>query len=273
LKEQEMEIANHMNESDLKLVPPGYLNEEQLARFMESYGPENEAFAAAEPTGNELAEWKYQRYVKDYLRSVTSMDKEIGRMLDYLQESGLAENTIVIYSSDQGFYLGDHGWYDKRWMYEESLRMPLIVRWPENTRAASQNDHIVQNIDYAATFLDIAGLEIPDDIQGKSIVPILKEEQMTGWRDVAYYHYYAWPDWHMVQPHYGIRSERYKLIHFYTSDEWELFDLKTDPDEMNNVYSNADYIDIVKAMTERLEKERVAVGDTIKLTATSKYNR
>lgn len=273
LKFQEMEIANHMNEGDLKLIPPPYLNEQQLARFMESYGPENEAFREANLTGNELAEWKYQRYAKDYLRSVTSMDKEIGRILQYLEESGLAENTIVIYSSDQGFYLGDHGWFDKRWMYEESLRMPLIIRWPEVTRPASQNDHIIQNIDYAATFLDLAGLEIPDDIQGKSIVPILKEEQINEWRDVAYYHYYAWPDWHMVQPHYGIRSERYKLIHFYTTDEWELFDLKTDPDEMNNVYSNADYSDIVKAMTERLEKEQVAVGDTLELTATSKYRR
>lgn len=273
LHEQEMEIANHMNENDLKLVPPGYLNEEQLAQFMEAYGPENEAFAAANLSGKELAEWKYQRYVKDYLRSVTSMDKEIGRMLQYLEESGLAENTVVVYSSDQGFYLGDHGWYDKRWMYEESLRMPLIVRWPEITRTGSQNNQIVQNIDYAATFLDIAGLEIPKDIQGKSIIPLLKEEMPDNWRDVAYYHYYAWPDWHMVQPHYGIRSDRYKLIHFYTTNEWELFDLKNDPDEMNNVYSNREYSDIVKAMTERLAKERIAVGDTVELTATSKYSR
>jgi arylsulfatase A-like enzyme len=273
LHKQEMEIASHMNERDLKLVPPPYLNDEQLDRFMESYGPENEALAKANLTGKELAEWKYQRYVKDYLRSVTSMDKEIGRMLEYLDESGLAENTIVVYSSDQGFYLGDHGWFDKRWMYEESFRMPLIVRWPGVATAASKDNNIVQNTDFAATFLDIAGLEIPEDIQGRSVVPLMKNEKPQDWRDVAYYHYYAWPDWHMVQPHYGIRNDRYKLIHFYTTDEWELFDLKNDPDEMQNVYSNPDYRGIVTTMTERLEKERVAVGDTVELTATSTYHR
>ncbi len=273
LKVQEMEIANHMNERDLKLVPPPYLNEQQLSRFMESYSPENEAFASENLQGKELAEWKYQRYVKDFLRSVTSMDKEIGRMLQYLEESGLAENTVVIYSSDQGFYLGDHGWYDKRWMYEESLRMPLIVKWPEVTRTDSRNSHIVQNTDFAATFLDMAGMEIPDDIQGKSIVPLLQEKEPDNWRDVAYYHYYAYPDWHMVQPHYGIRSDRYKLIHFYTTGEWELFDLENDPDEMQNKYSDPDYSGIVSEMTERLEKERVVLGDTVELTATSEYHR
>ncbi len=273
LKEQEMEIANHMNEQDLKLTPPGYLNEEQLAIFIEAYEKENNVFKEAYLEGEQLAEWKYQRYVKDYLRSVTSMDKEIGRMLQYLDESGLAENTIVVYSSDQGFYLGDHGWYDKRWMYEESLRMPLIIRWPDVTPAASKNNAIIQNIDYAATFLDLANISIPDDIQGKSIVPFLKNEKPENWRDVAYYHYYAWPDWHMVQPHYGIRSDRYKLIHFYATDEWELFDLKNDPDEMTNQYLNPEYSDVVKAMEERLKRERIAVGDTVKLEATSKYHR
>jgi len=273
LNKQEMEIANHMNEGDLKLIPPPYLNEEQLERFMQSYGPENKALAGAQLSEKELAEWKYQRYVKDYLRSVTSMDKEIGRMLEYLEETGLAENTIVVYSSDQGFYLGDHGWFDKRWMYEESLRMPLIIRWPEVTPAELRNEAIVQNIDFAASFLDMAGLEIPDDMQGKSLLPHLQNEKPENWRDVAYYHYYAWPDWHMVQPHYGIRSDRYKLIHFYTTDEWELFDLQNDPDEMNNVYAYQEYGDIVASMTERLERERVAVGDTVLLTATSKYHR
>lgn len=273
LNVQEMEIANHMNEQDLKLVPPGYLNEEQLNQFMEAYGPENEAFKTANLSGNELAEWKYQRYVKDYLRSVTSMDKEIGRMLDYLEESGLAENTIVVYSSDQGFYLGDHGWYDKRWMYEESLRMPLIIRWPGNTHNISRNDRIVQNTDYAATFLDMAGLYVPEDIQGRSLVPLLKGENPDNWRDAAYYHYYAYPDWHMVQPHYGIRSDRYKLIHFYTTDEWELFDLKQDPNEMRNEYTNPEYQHIIQSMKLRLEQEQIALGDTLNLKATSIYGR
>jgi arylsulfatase A-like enzyme len=273
LHEQEMEIATHMNEQDLKLTAPGYMNEEQLARFNEAYEQENKELREANLSGKELAEWKYQRYVKDYLRSVTSMDKEIGRMLQYLEESGLAENTIVVYSSDQGFYLGDHGWFDKRWMYEESLRMPLIVRWPGVTPASASNDGIVQNIDYAATFLDMANLSVPDDIQGSSIVPLLKNEKPNNWRDVAYYHYYAWPDWHMVQPHYGIRTDRYKLINFYTTEEWELFDLENDPDEMQNEYLNPQYSDVVNAMTERLQKERIALGDTITMKATSDYHR
>lgn len=273
LKVQEMEVANDMNEQDLKLVPPAYLNEEQLELFRNAYEEENEAFRKANLTGKAKAEWHFQRYVKDYLRSVTSMDKEIGRMLQYLEEAGLAENTIVIYSSDQGFYLGDHGWYDKRWMYEESLRMPLIIRWPGNTAPASTNDHIIQNTDYAATFLDMAGLPIPGDIQGQSIVPLLRNGNPDNWRDVAYYHYYAYPDWHMVQPHYGIRSDCYKLIHFYTTDEWELFDLQEDPDEMTNEYLNPEYRDVVNAMEERLEKERIALGDTLELKATSDYRR
>jgi arylsulfatase A-like enzyme len=273
LKEQEMEIATHMNETDLKLIPPPYLNEEQLARFMESYGPENEAFLKANLQGNALAEWKYQRYVKDFLRSVTSMDKEIGRMLKYIEESGLAENTIVIYSSDQGFYLGDHGWFDKRWMYEESLRMPFIVRWPKVTQPGSKNEYMVQNIDFSATFLDMAGLSIPDDIQGKSITPLLRGEDIKDWRDNVYYHYLAYPDWHMVQPHYGVRTDRYKLIHYYTKNEWELFDLEKDPDEMVNVYSDPAYRDRVDMMKVRLEKERVELGDTVELKATSVYRR
>jgi arylsulfatase A-like enzyme len=273
LHDQEMEIARHMNYRDLKLTPPVYLNEEQLAKFMESYGPENDAFFAANLSGKELAEWKYQRYAKDFLRSVTSMDKEIGRMLKYLEESGLADNTIVIYSSDQGFFLGDHGWYDKRWMYEESLRMPLIIRWPGVTEPASKNDNMVQNIDYAATFLDMAGLQIPGDIQGRSIIPLLKGEDVADWRKDIYYHYLAYPDWHMVRPHYGVRNSRYKLIHHYSIDEWELFDLEKDPDEMNSRYSDPEYNDIVVSLTDRLNELRVEVGDTLDLKATSRYYR
>lgn len=273
LKGQEMEIARHMNERDLKLVPPSYLNDEQLVLFYEAYGPENEAFHKAGLSGNKLAEWKFQRYMKSYLGSVTSMDKEIGRIINYLKESGLSENTIVIYSSDQGFFLGDHGWYDKRWMYEESLRMPLIIKWPDVTNPGSQNDHIVQNIDYASTFLEMAGIEVPEDMQGVSIVPLLQGKEVDDWRDVAYYHYLAYPDWHMVKPHYGIRDERYKLIHYYTIDEWELFDLEKDPDEMYSVYSEPEYTEIVKGMSQRLKNERIILGDTLELQATSVHRR
>jgi arylsulfatase A-like enzyme len=273
LKDQEMEIATHMNDQDLKLEPPPYLNEEQLERFIASYGPENEAFYKAKLSGKELAIWKYQRYVKDYLRSVASMDKEIGRILNYLDESGLAENTIVIYSSDQGFYLGDHSWFDKRWMYEESLKMPLIIRWPNVTKPGVQNDLMVQNIDYAATFLDMAGIQIPGDIQGKSILPLLKGEDVQDWRDVIYYHYLAYPDWHMVRPHYGIRDQRYKLIHHYSVNEWELFDLKEDPDEMISVYDNPEYAEQVDKMKVQLNDIRIEVGDTVEIKATSRYHR
>jgi arylsulfatase A-like enzyme len=258
---QEMEVARHMSEGDLKLIPPGYLNEEQREIFLAAYGPENEAFRVAGLTGKELAVWNYQRYVKDYLRTVKSMDREIGRILDYLEESGLSENTIVIYSSDQGFYLGDHGWYDKRWMYEESLRMPLIVKWPGKINPGSKMEKMIQNIDFAPTLLRMAGLEVPSDMQGKSFLPLLDNADEP-WRDAIYYHYLAYPDWHMVKPHYGIRNERYKLIHYYTLDEWELFDLQEDPDEMINLYLNPAYAAVLEMMSARLTEEKTYYGDT-----------
>lgn len=263
-----------MNERDLKLIYPDYLNQQQLAAFDAAYGPENEAFRKANLSGKELTEWKYQRYLKDYLRSVTSMDKEIGRVLDYLEESGLAENTIVIYSSDQGFYLGDHGWYDKRWMYEESLRMPLLIRWPGVTEAGERIDQMVQNLDFAQTILDMAESPIPGDMQGRSLVPLLKNpEEVKSWREYIYYHYYAYPDWHMVRQHYGIRTDRYKLIHYYTIDEWEFFDLKDDPNEMSSLYEDPDYRELVSAMKEQLQEARIHYGDTVMLEPTSKYHR
>ncbi len=267
-KGQAMEIATHLtSERLLKFVPPSYLNEEQTARFMEAYGPENEAFFKANLQGRELAEWRYQRYIKDYLRSIASMDKEIGRVLDYLDESGLAENTVVIYNSDQGYFLGDHGWYDKRWMYEESLRLPLIIRWPGVTRPGSRNKYKVQNLDFAPMFLHMAGLGIPEDMQGVSLVPLLTGQEPEEWRKYVYYHYYAYPDWHMVRPHYGIRSDRYKLIHYYTIDEWELFDLEKDPDEMKSVYKEPEYKDLLSFMKKELEATRVAEGDTVEMSA------
>ncbi|MCC5928224.1 MAG: sulfatase [Cyclobacteriaceae bacterium] len=272
-KVQEMEIARHMNEGDLKLVYPAYMNEAQLALFDAAYGPENEAFRASNLQGDALTEWKYQRYVKDFLRSVTSMDREIGRFLQYLEDTGLADNTIVIYSSDQGFYLGDHGWYDKRWMYEESLRMPLIIRWPGVVQPGTKNDKMVQNLDFAQTFLDMAGIPAKADMQGSSLLPLLKGDEPEAWRENIYYHYYAYPDWHMVKPHYGIRSERYKLIHYYTIDEWELFDLQEDPDEMVSVFNRSEYNEVQALMNEKLQEIKIQYGDTVILTATSKYHR
>jgi arylsulfatase A-like enzyme len=180
-----------------------------------------------------------------------------------LDESGLAKNTVVIYSSDQGFYLGDHGWYDKRWMYEESLRMPFIVRWPEVIKPSSENTQLVQNLDFAQTLLDIAGVESPSDMQGRSLLPLLRGEEPDDWRKSIYYHYYEHPGPHGVQRHYGVRTDRHKLIYYYTIDEWELFDLEQDPDELRSVYDNPQYAEVVKQLKAELGRlrEQYAVAE------------
>lgn len=255
-QQQEMTIARHLYPSDLKLQPPGNLNEEQLARWNAAYEPKNEAFRAANLEGEALVKWKYQRYVKDYLRCVASVDDNIGELLDYLDESGLAENTIVIYSSDQGWYLGEHGWYDKRWMYEESLRMPLIVRWPGVTPPGSENERLVQNLDFAPTFLEVAGVEKPERMQGRSLVPLLRPTPPAAWREAVYYHYYEHPGVHNVQRHEGVRTDRWKLIHFYRINEWELYDLKNDPDELVNLYGDPAYDAITTELKRELERLR-----------------
>jgi len=235
-KTANMQIATNLTARDLKIEPPRELTDEQLARWNAAYGPKNEEIKNNPLEGKEFVKWKYQRYIKDYLRSVASVDDNIGRILDHLDQSGLAENTIVIYNSDQGWYLGEHGWYDKRWMYEESLRTPFIVKWPGVIEAGTRSSAFVSNLDFASTFLDIAGAEIPKDLQGESLLPILESnEKPDAWRESFYYQYYEYPGAHCVQRHYGVRTDRYKLIHFYTIDEWELFDLETDPDELNSV--------------------------------------
>jgi len=251
-----MTIVRHMTDLDLKIVPPGYMNQEQLGRFHAAYGPKNEAMKKADLKGKELVRWKYQRYIKDYLRCIASVDDNLGRVLEYLDQSGLAENTVVIYNSDQGFYLGDHGWFDKRWMYEESLRMPLLVRWPGVVRPGSQNRDLVQNLDFAETFLDIAGAAIPADMQGRSLVPLLKGNTPKDWRKSIYYHYYEFPGWHDVRRHCGVRTDRYKLIHYYNIGEWELFDLEKDPDELRSVYGQAAYAEVVRELVAELARLR-----------------
>ncbi len=261
-KIQEMTVAHHLNESDLKLRPPGNLTPEQLKTWNAAYEPKNKAFREANLDGKELVRWKYQRYLKDYLRCIASVDDNVGRLLDYLDESGLAKNTVVVYSSDQGFYLGDHGWYDKRWMYEESLRMPLMVRWPGVIKPGSVSTDLVQNLDFAETFLDIAGARIPDDMQGRSIVPLLKGQPVDDWRDSIYYHYWEFPAVHMVHRHIGVRTQRYKLIHYYLLDEWELFDLEKDPEELKSVYGDPAYADVVKRLKVELKRLQKHYGDT-----------
>ena len=243
VKQQDMTIAETMSESDLKLTPPTNMTPEQLATWNAAYEPKNKAFREQNLKGDALTRWKYQRYVKDYLRCVASVDEQLGRVLDYLDESGLAENTVVIYCSDQGFYLGEHGWFDKRWMYEESLRTPLIVRWPGEVEAGQFNDDIVSPLDFAATFLEMAGADIPGDLHGKSLLPVLRGKTPSDWRKTFYYHYYEYPGYHYVRRHYGVTDGRFKLIHFYEKDvnHWELYDLHVDPSEVQNLYDNPVY--------------------------------
>ena len=217
------------------------MTKDQLSSWRAFYGPRDKAFHEAKLSGKELVRWKFQRYAKNYLRCVRGVDDSVGKIQDTLKDLNLDDNTVVIYSSDQGFYIGDHGWYDKRWMYEESLMMPLIVKWPGVTKPDSRSDQMVQNLDYAQTFLEMAGAEIPVNMQGRSLVPILKNGKADNWRKSIYYHYYEYPSVHMVPRHYGIRTERYKLIHFYQfGNEWEMYDLEEDPDELTNIYGRAD---------------------------------
>jgi len=266
---QEMEIDRHMRFPwDLKIPPhPADSFEmkpwrarmqrftpEQLAAWNAVYEPKNEEFIRADLKGKDLVRWKYQRYIKDYLRCIASVDDNIGRILSYLEESGLAENTVVIYSSDQGFYLGEHGWFDKRWMYEESLHMPFIVKWPQVTAPGSVNTDMVQNIDFAETFLEMAGIEVPTDMQGKSLVPLLKGNTPDNWRKSIYYHYYEYPGAHMVQRHNGVRTDKYKLINYYELGEKELFDLEADPMEMKSVFNDPEYAEIQTTLETELKR-------------------
>ena len=282
---QEMDILNTMNLlTDSKvdqLIPQsgkslvreyysevGRLSPEEQEIFKAAYRDENEAFLKAGLKGDDLVRWKYQRYMRDYMRCVKSLDDEIGRLLDYLEENGLMENSIIIYTSDQGFYMGEHGWFDKRFMYEESFRTPLIICCPDKIKPGTVCDELVQNIDYAPTYLDMAGVEIPEEVCGVSLRPLFGSGKAPeGWRDELYYHYYDYPSIHNVRRHDGIMTKDYKLIHFKDNgggkkgkdmpvDSWELYDLKKDPTEVNNVYDNPDYAGIVADLKGRLEKKR-----------------
>ena len=200
----------------------------------------------------ELAEFKYQRYMRDYAKVVKSLDDNVGRVLDYLESKGLDKNTLIVYTSDQGFYMGEHGWFDKRFMYEESMRTPVVMALPDKFKRKGDITELVQNIDFAPTFLDLAGVEVPEDIHGVSLLPLLKGESPEDWRESLYYHFYEFPAEHQVKRHFGVRTERYKLIHFYNDqDFWELYDIQEDPTEMNNLYGKEGY----DALTESLKKE------------------
>ena len=228
------------------------LTNEQKYAWDAAYESKNNSFIEANLSGVELAKWKYQRYVKDYLRCVASVDENIGRLLDYLDENNLTNNTVIIYTSDQGFYLGEHGWYDKRFMYEESLGMPLLIRYPREIKAGESLDQMVLNLDLCPTILDYARVNIPDEIQGKSLRPLLKGEKQF-WRKSIYYHYYEYPHgWHNVNRHDGIRTKDFKLINFYQMGEKELYDLQNDPNELNNLYNNERYTDIERQLNKEL---------------------
>lgn len=236
------------NRDNIRLTP------EQRKEWEAAYAEDNEKFLNGNLSEKEQAKWKFQRYVKDYLRCIASMDENIGRALDYLEKNGLAEDTIVVYSSDQGFFLGEHGWFDKRFIYEESLRMPFIVRYPGKVKPGSVSKAIVQNIDFAETFLDYAGVDIPADMQGRSLRPILEGNTPEDWRDAAYYHYYMYPG-SSTRRHYGVRTHRYKLVHYYYKmDEWEFYDLEKDPMEMDNRYGDPAYAKEIAALRKKLKE-------------------
>jgi arylsulfatase A-like enzyme len=286
-REQEMEVANDMHPYyDLKLafgIPQeertglsaswqqifDRLRPEEKQAWARAYGPSNESFRQAGLSGKELAVWKYQRYMRDYMRCVQSVDDNVGRLAEYLKRNGLESNTIIIYTSDQGFYLGEHGWFDKRFIYEESFRTPLIISWPGVTEKKTVSASLVQNLDMAETLLDMAGLPVPADMQGKSMVPVLKGNKKDNLHDALYYHFYENQE-HRVAKHFGVRTDRYKLIYFYELNEWELYDLQKDPKEMNNLYGIKDHGKIAAGLKDRLMSLAREYKDPVAIAALGK---
>lgn len=239
--------------------------EEVQHKWDSVYAPRIAEYRSGTLKGDSLVRWKYQQYMRDYLATLKSVDESIGRVLDHLEAIGELDNTIVVYTSDQGFFLGEHGWFDKRFMYEECQRMPLLVRYPKSIKAGSRSSAICMNIDFAPTFLDYAGVDVPEDIQGCSLRPVLDRKGKTpeDWREAAYYHYYEYPAEHSVKRHYGIRTADCKLIHFYNDiDQWEMYDMNADPQEMNNIYDDPAYRDKREEMHRLLEEVQQKYQDT-----------
>lgn len=295
-KEQDLEIRKMFLAYDLKLkIPPGMrdpgtggfkgsdgeqffegdynrFTAEQRMLWDNYYKPISDAFYKQNLTGRPLEEWMYQRYIKDYLACVLSVDDNIGRLFTFLEEKKLTDNTLIIYTSDQGFFLGEHGWYDKRFMYEESLGIPLLMKFPQRIKPGTVNTNMVLNLDLTPTILEAVKLPIPNYFQGESLLPLAAGESPPDWRKSIYYHYYEFPyGVHAVKKHYGIRTERYKLIHFYNDiDDWELYDLKTDPYEMNNRYNDKSLSTLRDSLKAALNDLRVFYKDTIKLEMATK---
>lgn len=280
-RSQDMSIASTFTEDwDLKLMTREELlrdttnrlskvyrrmPEEVQKKWDEAYSGRIAEYRSGTLSGKELVRWKYQQYMRDYLATVLSVDESIGRIMEYLESTGELDNTIIVYTSDQGFFLGEHGWFDKRFMYEESQRMPLIVRYPAAIKPGSTSKALCMNVDFAPTFLDFAGVDIPEDIQGKSLRKIMEDGGRVpeDWRKAVYYHYYEYPAEHSVKRHYGIRTSDCKLIHFYNDiDEWEMYDMENDPDELVNVFDNPEYADKKAYMMQTLDSVLVEYGDT-----------
>lgn len=256
VKAQDMSLETTMTERDLKLVTPKSLTTEQRKAWDAYYEPRNAAYRAANLSGKALIKWRYQRYMHDYLACVKSVDESVGAVLEQLDREGLSDNTIVIYASDQGFFLGEHGWFDKRWIFEESLRTPFVVRWPGVVKAGSTNDRLVSLLDVAQTLLDVAGVPAPERMQGRSLVPLLKGQAPADWRTAFYYQYVEYPSPHRVRPHEGVITDRYKLVRYFgVGDEYhELFDRFSDPAEMKSLYGDAAYAEARTALTTDLAR-------------------
>ena len=262
--DQDMTIAKTMQLGpDNKLTTPADLTPEQKKIWNAYYVPRNEAFQKKNLTGRALVEWKYNRYMHDYLGCIKGVDDNVGRLLKYLDDTGLATNTVVIYSSDQGFFLGEHGWFDKRWIFQESARTPLLVRWPGTIKPGSINKDLVSPLDLAETFLQVAGAPIPNRMQGRSLLPIFQGKTPADWRTAFYYHYYEFPSPHHVRPHYGVITDRYTLAHFYWPDVnyWELFDREKDPGEMRSVFGDPAYAEVQANLMREVVRQRTELKE------------
>ncbi len=281
MQTQELTVAHHLgyafdlkveqlkDEPTLQYIKDSWplamdrLDSEQRKEWDDAYNSIHKDFLADRSTGNDLIRWKYQRYIKDYCKTIQSVDEQVGRILDYLEEHGLADNTIIVYTSDQGFMMGEHGLYDKRFMYEESFRTPFIISYPKCVKKGARCNKLIQNIDFAPTILDLAGTEVPKEMDGVSLRPLFKNPKYKEWRQELYYHFFDYPAVGRVREHYGISTDRYKLIHWYGKgvdqdagidlDNWELYDLKKDPTEMNNIYNDVNYEKIKKELHQKLE--------------------
>ena len=253
----------YFSRRDMKLERPKNLKKGKESIKWDFYGAKPGEIVQPEGMSNEEGrKWRYQNYIKDYLACVKSVDDNVGRVLDYLKENNLEENTIIVLTSDQGFYLGDHGFFDKRFIYEESLRMPFMVKYPEKIKAGSVNEDIITNIDFAPTLLELAGISTTQKMQGTSFVPVLEGNTPKDWQDAMYYHYYEFPFWHHVQPHYGIRTQNYTLAHFYYNiDVWELYDLKKDPGQVKNIYKDPNYAEVTAELKVKLKNLMIKFED------------